>query len=358
MTQLEFTIAAVLLGAYAVWNLGMFVVTLLRSLKWRKQAVISAELLPQIRVELAAYLAGSENSDVLKEFSRKSRLDVAEALMSFQGTVGGGARDRLCEFSIEQTLIHDWCDDARSKDPVTRRPAFARLAFVCAYEPCRRLAGDLLKDALEDQDTEVRFYAWRALVQSGSTKEIEDLFEAALSQSLLIRILLTEELRRFAVPLCKRAVIKALNSPDPKNVLAALEMLVAWERAVPIPDLRLLIDHSDRRIRIQALRLSPLVPLEKPDLDAILDKLTGEEEDAAAEAAIAVGRLQYAPALPDLARCLRAGRSVLARAAAEALAQMPPKGWITLVEMCSSPNPITAGAAGEALDRAQRKAGA
>jgi hypothetical protein len=35
---------------------------------------------------------------------------------------------------------------------------------------------------------------------------------------------------------------------------------------------------------------------------------------------------------------------------------MPPKGWNTLREMCVSPDPLTSGAAAEALERAQRQA--
>jgi hypothetical protein len=355
-THLELLAVAVLLSGYFVWNLGMFAVAMMRSKKWRNRARLSAELQPQIRQELVSYLAGSENSPAIKAFADRSRRDVADAILSFQGTVGGGALDRLCELTIEHSLIHDWCEDARSKDPSRRRTAFERLAFVCAFEPCRRVAGDLLEKALNDPDGEVRFYAWRSLVQSGNIEEIETLFEAALSQNLLIRILLTEELRRYAVQLCERAVMWALQAPESDKVLAALEMLVAWQRAVPIPDLALLIGHTDRRIRIQAIRLAPLVPLETEDYQALIRVMVAEDADLAVEAARAFGRLRYEGALPGLARCLRSGNALLARTAAEALAQMPPLGWATLEEMSSSPNPITAGAAGEALDRAHRKA--
>jgi len=56
------------------------------------------------------------------------------------------------------------------------------------------------------------------------------------------------------------------------------------------------------------------------------------------------------------AALLRSRQAGLARAAAEALAQMPDKGWLTLDELSASPNPLTAGAAFAALDRARRKA--
>jgi hypothetical protein len=356
MIGLELTAVAALLSGFAVWTCGMYAVILLRAFRRRNELRLSAELQPQIREELVACLSGSGDRPKLKELCLRSRRDVSEALMSFQGTVAGGALDRLCEISMELGLIRDWCAEARAKKSVLRRAAFARLSFVCAFEPCRRLAGDLLEAALDDPDPEVRFCAWRSLARSGTVPEIEKLFSAALSQPLLIRILLTEELRRFAVPLCERAVILALKSEDKGRVLACLEMLVAWERSVPVPDLRFLIDSPDRRIRIQALRLAPLVPLEKADLSAIIQALLGEDVEATTAAAVACGRLQFEDALPALARCLRSKDAGLARAAAEALAQMPPKGWNTLREMCASPDPLTSGAAAEALERAQRQA--
>ena len=59
---------------------------------------------------------------------------------------------------------------------VRRRGAFANLAFAFAYEPCRRVAGDLLVEALNDTDEEVRLSACRGLVLAGDDAEIEDLF--------------------------------------------------------------------------------------------------------------------------------------------------------------------------------------
>jgi len=356
ITHLELTGVAALLGGYFVWNLGMYLVALLRAMKWRERARLSAQLQPRIRQELVSFLAGSENHEAIREFIRKSRLDVADALLSFQATVAGSARDRLCALTIEHELIHDWCTETRSKDPIIRRTAFARLAFACSYEPCRRVAGELLRQALNDPDTEVRFYAWRALVQSGTIEEIEKLFEASLSQSLLIRILLTEELRRFAISLCERAAIWALQSPESKRVLAALEILVAWERAVPIPDLGQLLSHGDRRIRIQALRLARLVPLERHDLRGIGRMVVSDDPEASVEAARTLGAVRFEGALPELAHAMRSGNALLARTAAEAMAEIPGKGWATLEELSAGGDLMAASAAAEALHRVRRKA--
>jgi len=355
MIREELTAIAALLGGFFIWNLGMFAVILVRGLKRRKEARLAEELQPVIREELANYVSGAGNLPKLQELCLRSRRDVASVLMNFQGTVSGGALNLLCEASIDLHLIDDWCTDARSRDPLRRRRAFGRLAFVCVFEPCRRIGGDLLKAALDDRDPEVRFSACRALAQIGSIAQIERLFEAALEQPLLTRILLTEELRRFAVPLCERAVMKALSSEDRDRVVACMEMLVAWERAVPVPDLHMLLRSPHRRIRLLALRLAPLVPLESADLGAIIPMLIDDDVEAATGAAVLLGRLRVEDALPTLARSLRFGDAGLARAAAEALSRMPPKGWITLEEMASSPNSLSAVLARSALDQARRR---
>ena len=228
---------------------------------------------------------------------------------------------------------------------------------VCAYEPCRRVAGDLLLHALEDDDPEVRLPAARALVQSGGIDEIGQVFELAVSQNHLIRILLTEDLRRHAAALCETVVPPILASENPARILAALEILVAWERALSLSGLHDLLDHRDREIRIAALRLAPLVPLTSANQTDILRELTDKDAEVSTVAAITAGRLRLQDALPSLARCVRTGTAELARIAANAMAEMPPRGWQTLEELSAAPNQTAAFIAAEALQKAKRKAG-
>jgi hypothetical protein len=67
-------------------------------------------------------------------------------------------------------------------------------------------------------------------------------------------------------------------------------------------------------------------------------------------------RLGLKESQPMLAHCLRNGPVQLARAAAAALASLPPSGWTILEELSASPNPMTAAEARAALELA-RKAG-
>jgi hypothetical protein len=304
------------------------------------------------------YLAGSNEETRIREFVRTNRLDVGDAVLSFQGTVSGSARDRLCDLALELALVHDWGQDTHSREPAVRRTAYARLAFMCAYEPCQRVVGDLVTRALEDADPEVRLPAARALVQSGTIAEIGRVFELAASQNLLIRILLTEDLRRHAAELCANTVPALLKSGDPKRVLAVLNMLVAWERALPLAGLHELLDCGDREIRIAALRLAPLVPLTPENRNAVLRELTDSDSEVSTAAALTAARLRLQEGMPSLARCVRTGTAELARMAASAMAAMPPRGWETLEELASGPNPAAAFIASVALDKAKRKADA
>jgi len=356
MIRLELSIAAFLLGVYALFLTAMFAVMWIRAASRRKRAVNAGTRTPQIRDALVDYLSGSNDQTRLREFARTHRGEMADALLEFHGTLGGSARDRLCDLALEYSLVHDWCGEAGSKDLSVRRTAYARLSFVCAYEPCRRVAGDLLLEALGDGDAEVRLAAARALAQSGTIDELGQVFRLAVSQSLLTRILLAEDLRRHATELCAQAVPEVLDGDNPRLTIAALQILLAWERALPLSNLHRLLDSGNREVRLEALRLAKLVPLTPESRSAMLRFLREGDEDESTLAALTAGRLRLQEALPLLARCLRTGNSELAATAASALAEMPPKGWQTLQQIAGG-NDTAAIIAEAALDRGRRKAG-
>lgn len=357
-TGAEFSAFALILGGYALWVVGMYVVALVRGHSWRRRDEVSRAIQPQIRESLIDYVAGSDDRTRILGHIRKSRRDVADVLVSFRSTVAGAARDRLCELALEEALVHDWCQEAHSKDQVRRRVAFERLAFICSNEPCRRVAGDLIARAVNDDDPEVRYSAALAVLESGGPADVERVFQMSLTKDRLARILLAEELRRHSAFLCRRAIPATLSKDDEVAVLAALEMLLAWERALPLEDLRPVLRHSNREIRRQALRLTPLVPLTADTQAGLLEILSGDDIELAVVACENAGRLHMEAALPALARALRHGPAPLARAAAAALAAIPPRGLATLEELRDSSNPVTAAAAREALGAAGGKAGA
>ena len=356
MIRIELSVAAFLLGAYALFLTAMFGVVWMRASRRRQRAVTTQSQIPAIRDALVDYLSGSNDQTRIRTFVRSNRSDVADAILEFHGTVGGSARDRLCDLALEFSLVHDWCQDAQSKDRLVRRKAYVRLSFVCAYEPCRRVAGDLLLLALEDGDYEVRLAAARALVQSGTLDEVGQVFRLSVAQSLLTRVLLAEDLRRHATELCGHVIPTVLGAGNARQTVAALQLLVAWERALPLPDLHKQLESSNHDIRLEALRLAPMVPLSAENRAAILWLLREGEKDEKTVAALTAGRLRLQEALPALAFCVRTGTAEAARIAAGALAEMPPKGWQTLQHMASGTD-TSALIAAAALERGRRKAG-
>ena len=356
MIRIELSIAACLIGLYALFLIAMYVLFWWRGTRRRKRGLGTKSFTPQIRDALVDYLSGSNDQTKIREFAKFRRAEFVDSLLEFHGTVGGSARDRLCDLALELAMVHDWCHDASSRDRLTRRTAYTRLSFVCAYEPCRRVAGDLLFQALQDSDPEVRLPAARALVQSGTIEELGQVFRLAVSQSLLIRILLSEDLRRHATELCERSIPEILASDNYREIVAALQILVAWERALPLPDMHRLLDSNNRDVRLEALRLAKLVPLTAENRSALLRFLREGDEEENTLAALTAGRLRLQEALPALARCLRTGTSELAGIAASALAEMPPKGWQTLQQIASGDDSAALIAAA-ALDRGRRRAG-
>ena len=166
-----------------------------RNGRLRARSAASAGIRPALQAALVEYLAGGTDDSLLRRHIGTHPADIAASMLQFQTTVGGSARDRLCALALDLGLVRGWSAGAASRDVIRRRAAFANLAFVFAYEPCRRQAGDLLVEALNDADEEVRLSACRGLALAGGEAEIEDLFELAIRPNLLTRIVLTEELR-------------------------------------------------------------------------------------------------------------------------------------------------------------------
>jgi HEAT repeat protein len=352
MTGVVLGAAAAFVGCCEAVVLAWFDIALLRTLRRRRREQAVARIAPEIRRILVDYLSGADKVQDLRRFYNEDAEALAEVLFSFRGAVGGGARERLCELTLELGMVRDWCAEAHTSDLARKREVFARLAFICAYEPCRRLAGDILQAALQEPDDEVRVSAARGLIQSGETETLESIFDFALSSDLLTRAVLAEDLRRHAAQLAERAIPEALSSPENAVVLAGLDVLSAWQRAVVVPELPRLLEHPDRAVRLRALGLAPMVPQTPEGRAAILRAIAESDPEVSGAAALSAGRLRMEESLPHLAALMQGEGVEVARRAAAAMAQMPPRGWKVLEEMTAGPNKVTAEVARAALVRA------
>ncbi len=341
-----------LAAACIVFLVALLLAAMRRNGSLRARDAASAGVRPALQAALVEFLAGGTDDSLLRRHILTHPADIAASILLFQTTVGGSARDRLCALALDLGLVRGWSAGAASHDVIRRRAAFANLAFVFAYEPCRRQAGDLLVEALNDADEEVRLSACRGLALAGGEAELEDLFELAIRPNLLTRIVLTEELRLHALTLAAGPVREVLRSGDATRVRAALEVLVAWERAIPLAELRDFLDHRDGEVRVLALRLASFVTLDSESRLALMRSLQDGDAGIRGLAMIAIGRQKMAEAIPELALCLQREGLEQARHAAAALAAMPPEGRRILEELRASPKPAAALAAGEALARA------
>jgi HEAT repeat protein len=321
----------------------------------RERGRRSAAVRPCIRDAMIDYVSGKNDLSTLREFARRHPEDFAAAVLSFQGSLAGGALHRLCTLAAQLGLVDEWIEQAGSRDAVRRRAAFARLAFVSVDEPCRRRMGDLMLETAGDPDPEVRLAAARALLHAGEPRHIDRVFEMALSGNVLGRALLAEDLRRHSAALWETALPEALRSSDRSRVAAALDLLLAWQRAIPLDNLRGLLESRHPEIRLRAMRLAAMAPLSDANRRSIATALEDPDPELRLAAVTVAGRLRMSEMLPVLARSLRLGSARVARAAALAMAGMP-RGMETLEELSTRTHQVTAAAAREALARGRREA--
>lgn len=346
-----------LMGGYAAIIIILFELWLLRGKRRLREAEAAARMEPLISRALVAHLAGANELERLREFQKNSPRQLCEAILAYQDSVAGSARDRLCELTLQLGVIHEWREEIRTRDKQRLRQAYAALAFVSAYEPCRRVTDVILAQALDHTDRDVRLLAAQSLAEFGDRETVRRIFEMAIRETPLGRILLAESLRLHALELCGDELPKALESSMAEELLAALEIILAWERALPIGGVAPHFQNPRPEIRVAALRCAPFV-MASPELEAAVARaLDDPETDVAIAAAAAAARLRVPAALPSLERCLHSGIAPLARTAAGALASLPPSGLTVLAEAARGGEPVAAAAATEVLGR-RRLAGA
>jgi hypothetical protein len=233
ITRVEFSFFAILLSGYGLWLVGMFATAMIRSRARHRRRIAAATVEPAIHEALIQYLAGNSDLTPFREAAQNHRESLEKEILSFETTAAGAALEILCDLALQVGLVRDWCEETSSRDLRRRRAAFAHLAFANIFEPCRRRIGNIPERALEDGDRHVRLSAGRALARSGEPPDTMRAFEWTLSQGLLERMVVAPELRPHAIELSEQAIPDALRAADPARIRAALEILIAWERAIP-----------------------------------------------------------------------------------------------------------------------------
>ncbi len=276
----------VLLLAFALLFLALAAV-LSRSARGGRQAA-GPQIQPQIVEALSIYLGGNRDSARLRAMAKAHPDEVQETILRYQ-TIVAGQREELCELTIVLGYVQRWCRQTHSASIVERRKAFLCLAAVAHYEGVRRLVGDIPANAIRDPDEQIRLEAARILLSTGEPAEIVRVFEGILSDTRNLRLVIGRELGRYATHLCQAAVPRALLSQSPLEVL---RLLVSWERALPLRDVRPLAEHSDPAVRVEVMRLLRFLPATPENRAATLSGLADADCGVKAAAAATAGWLR------------------------------------------------------------------
>ena len=185
---------------------------------------------------------------------------------------------------------------------------------------------------------------------SDPADRLERLFAAAAGGNLLVRASITEELEADAGQLAGAQIARALTSSELSRVLAALDMLRAWKRVLPVRNVEALLHHESAAVRAAALRALPWVE----SIDAqrtVRIGLRDRDPRVRIAAAESAARMQFEDAVPQLAENLAGDDRELSLACAFALAMLP-GGAGVLERTVASSNRATASLAFEALEKA------
>jgi HEAT repeat protein len=308
----------------------------------------AARVTPRIRETLATHAAGQDARAQLAILFRQYPEDFEACLAQFLLLVTGIEYQRLCELAVEIGLVSQWEKRYGAGSTAQRRSAIEHLAHVRHPAGLRALAL-----ALSDHDESIRIRASSALLRSGVVPQVEQVFAFALTQPLLVRALLADELRPHLALLCARAIPAILSSGTRDQILRTLELIQAWRRGLELPSLWTLLRNPDPEIRAKAWQVLPLVEATDDLPENICAAILDGTESVSAAAAAAAGTMKLDSAVSALTRQLRAGSDTVALAAARALSRTGGNGLSVLEAEVLAGTRSSAAAALEALEKAR-----
>jgi hypothetical protein len=301
---------------------------------------------PRLRELLALHAAGTDGMDEIRRLWKTYPREVEECIVEFLRMVRGRGREAISQCVTELGLIEKWRRQYRSWNAATRTSAVVNLASVS-----RRLSAHVLHLALLDRDESVRLHTARAMIGNLERGELAEVFGLAVNGPLVTRMILAEDLRRYALDLAKEAIPAVLNCGVSGPVLSALQMVRAWGKFLPLSEVYPLLRHPNPAVRAAAFDILSLVPQAETMKIEILHALNDGFEEVRSAAARAAATMRVYEAVPLLARQLQQSHTTLALAAASALADLGADGCRILEEETIGGSPLTASLALEALER-------
>ena len=271
----------------------------------------SARLAPQIQDAVALHAIGIDQRTRLEELRKQAPVDVRETLFLMIASVRGEPRARVVQLASD-------------------------LEFV-------ELGGQDVIDWI------------RNLIRVRQGEAFEEIVRAVAHRNLLVRAVAAEELAPFAANIDESQITRVFESRDAEVIIAALDMLRAWHRALHIPGYLRLLASRDARVRARALMaLQYVAAAAHPDViwPAIVSALNFDDPEVRSAAATAAGRLGVGRAVVALGEHLADPDRQVALAAAFALVSLGDSGITLLERAVMSPDRTAAAVAFEALEKA------
>jgi HEAT repeat protein len=308
-----------------------------------------------VRNNLSSYILGDSGTKTLRALHEKFPQEVERSFISFYASVTGESRKRLHELAAQMGFLEHWARRTRSRLARRRLQALQWLSIITPMDPTAAQL-PIHVERLGDRSEPIRIQAAQTLAKGGTTAGIETVFYFLLTQPLFVRALLADELRPHVPLLATRAVPNALRSTSPRKVAAALDLLLAWEKALTLPQIATTLTHPEPAVRERALSMLPWLSGIDDASQWVQRGLSDPDERVRAAAARSAGALAVRESLSLLVQCLHQSAPV-AQAAAQALARLGPEGEQALEQQLFSENRTVAAVALEALEKMKIAAG-
>lgn len=323
-----------------------FYVTVRRAFTKLTESVYD-QLRPAMRERvLALAFAGEEWSSVVPQRGPARHVleeCVANALLNLKES----ARYRVAKFASECGFTDRWVNACASPRQGERKRAIALLGSISHVTGVT-----VIPAALNDRHSSVRIEAARALLVIGDPLHIDQAFRYLLRESLLIRALLSCDLKRHARYLQENTIPDVLAEGIPIDTIRCLEIMVGWKRAIPSFNVEpWLAQPCDKPVWSLVLALLPYVPVRDSIERHLLSASNCADIDVQIAAARSIGQLKIASLIPELSQLLTQNKQ-LALASATAIAQMGEQGKRSLEKIVCGADRTAAAVALEALESA------
>ena len=339
----RWAIASAIVQAIAIILLSLYLL-LSRSYARMKESLYE-QLRPAIRDRVLALAFEGESWSSGAPDHGPARHVLEESIAHTLTKLKASGRDRIARFALQQGFGSQWIKISSSRVVSERKRVISLLGFISP------VAGStVLPIALHDKHPGVRAEACRALLILGEPPAIDNVFQFVLSESLLTRALLADDLKRHASYLLSNTIPSLLKKATPLETVRCFEILIAWKRALPLFDLQPWLSERHRPLWPLVFALLPYVAINNSIEDCLISALESPDLELQCAAAQAAGRLKLWRLIPVLSAALGQDKR-FALASAAAIAQMGEAGERSLHEIVIGLDQTAAAPAMEALER-------